>query len=99
MAFGKQDNSVTDVIRQVTLTNNEKFRSAAEVMARYNLGLQKYHQLQANPKSDRIHLQTLYSELKALGWVMGRDEQRVIKEIMTPPKVNPNAKPVKLRQY
>lgn len=99
MAFGKEDSRVADVMRQVTMINKEKFRSPSEVMARYNQGLEKYHQLQANPNTDRAHLQTLYSELKALGWVMGRDEQKVIKEIMTPPKPDPNQKPVKMRRY
>lgn len=99
MAFGKEDSRVADVMRQVTMTNKEKFRSPSEIVARYNQGLEKYHQLQSNPNTDRVHLQTLYSELKALGWVMGREEKKVISEIMTPPKTDPNQKPIKLRRY
>lgn len=99
MAFGKEDSRVSEVMRQVTMTNKEKFRSPSEVMAKYNQGLEKYHQLQANPNTDRVHLQTLYSELKALGWVIGRDEKKVIMEITTPPKVDVNKKPVKMRIY
>lgn len=90
---------LSEEIRQVSLTNKEKFRSPSEITAKYNLGLQKYHQMMNNPNTDRIHMQTLYSELKALGWVMGRDEKLVIKEIMTQPKKDVNARPVKLRQY
>lgn len=91
--------NLSEEIRQVSLTHKERFRSPSEITAKYNLGLQKYHQLMSNPNTDRIHLQTLYSELKALGWVMGREEKTVIKEIMNPPKKDPNAKPIKLRQY
>lgn len=94
-----EDSRVAEVMSKVTLTNNEKFRSPAEIMARYNKGLETYHQLQANPSTEKSHLQVLYSELKVLGWVIGRDEKKVIKEIMTPPKVDPNAKPVKMRRY
>ena len=87
--------NLPEEIRQVSLTHKERFRSPSEITAKYNLGLQ----LMSNPNTDRIHLQTLYSELKALGWVMGREEKTVIKEIMNPPKKDPNAKPIKLRQY
>lgn len=100
MALGKKDDRVTEAMRQISLTNKEKFRSPSEIVAKYNLGLEKYHQLQNNPNTDRVHLQALYSELKALGWVMGREEKKVIQEIMNPPKpVQSSGRPVKLRTY
>ena len=37
--------NLPEEIRQVSLTHKERFRSPSEITAKYNLGLQKYHQM------------------------------------------------------
>ena len=53
----------------------------AEIIAKYNQGCQKYLTLKNSENSNREHLQMIYAEVKTLGWVLGRDEKKIIAEI------------------
>ncbi len=58
-------------------------RSPQELMARYNLKRQQYKELKMTSDSPetREQLVMLYSEVKVLGWALGKDEQSVIKDM------------------
>ncbi len=67
----------------------EKMRSPQEVLARYNQALTTYRELSFS--TDDVYRQKLaaYAEIKALGWVLGKHEKTVIKDIAA----NSNATP------
>ncbi|MCI6869707.1 MAG: hypothetical protein MR853_03110 [Selenomonadales bacterium] len=73
--------AAADVIHQISISRNEKMRSPAEIIAKYNQGCQKYLTLKNSENSNREHLQMIYAEVKTLGWVLGRDEKKIIAEI------------------
>lgn len=57
----------------------EKMRSPQEITANYNLKLQQYHEIfrkNATPETQKQKL-LLYSEVKILGWVLGKSEQQI----------------------
>jgi hypothetical protein len=58
-------------------------RSPQELMARYNLKRQQYKEIKMTSDSPetREQLVMLYSEVKVLGWALGKDEQSVIKDM------------------
>jgi len=58
-------------------------RSPQELMARYNLKRQQYKELKMTSDSPetREQLVMLYSEVKVLGWALGKDEQSIIKDM------------------
>lgn len=62
----------------------EKMRHIQEIAARYEQGRQQYQKLLHEQRDNREQRVMLYAELKTLGWCMGRDEKRVIKEINDP---------------
>ena len=57
----------------------EKMRSVQEITANYNLKLQQYHEIfRKNPTPETQEQKlTLYSEVKILGWVLGKSESQV----------------------
>ncbi|MBO6178618.1 MAG: hypothetical protein IKN12_06480 [Selenomonadaceae bacterium] len=59
-----------------------KIRSPQEIMARYNLKLNQYKELRMHGETPGNHEQIvmIYSEIKALGWILGKDEKTIIKE-------------------
>ncbi len=61
----------------------EKMRSPQEVTARYNQMLGIYQQLSySNDEDDYGQKLSAYAEIKALGWVLGKHEKNVIKDIV-----------------
>ena len=59
----------------------EKLRHQQEVVARYNRALEVYRELCMS--SGEVHQQKLmtYTEIKTLGWVLGKPEKAVIKDV------------------
>ena len=57
----------------------EKMRSVKEITANYNLKLQQYHDIFRKPANSETQKQKLllYSEVKILGWVLGKSESQV----------------------
>ncbi len=67
-----------------SLSTVEKVRSPAEITARYNLKRQEYRELKMisdNSPEKREQIAMLYAEAKVLGWVLGKSEKKVIKEV------------------
>ncbi|EKU71438.1 hypothetical protein [Selenomonas sp. F0473] len=62
-------------------SGRRKMRSEAEILARYNLGRKQYKQLKLSRENNREQQQMLYAELKALGWILGRNEKDIVMEI------------------
>ena len=61
----------------------EKMRRPQEVLARYNQMLDIYQQLSySNDEDDYGQKLAAYAEIKALGWVLGKPEKNVIKDIV-----------------
>ncbi len=61
----------------------EKVRSPQEMLARYNLTLQDYKALNEAQVDNREQRLMLYTEIKLLGWVLGKPEKTVLKDINT----------------
>lgn len=59
----------------------ERMRSPQEVLARYNQALITYKELSFS--NDDVYRQKLatYAEIKILGWILGKHEKTVIKDI------------------
>lgn len=58
-------------------------RSPQELMARYNLKREQYKELKmtSDTPETREQLVMIYSEVKVLGWALGKDERTIIKEM------------------
>ncbi len=59
----------------------EKMRRYPEILARYKKELEDYKKLtqaQVDPREQRV---MLYSELKVLGWVLGKSDQQISLDI------------------
>lgn len=59
-------------------------RSPQEILARYNQKREQYKEVKMMNDSPetREQLVMIYSEVKVLGWVLGKDEKTIIKEMM-----------------
>ena len=59
----------------------EHMRSPQEILAKYNQALMTYKELSFS--TDDVYRQKLasYAEIKILGWVLGKHEKTVIKDI------------------
>ena len=69
------------LIIQQNNSQAEKMRSQAEIRARYQLDCQQYKSLKNNSDgNNQDHLLMLYTEIKLLGWVLGKTEQTVIRD-------------------
>lgn len=64
-------------------TRKEKMRSPQEVLARYNLRLQDYKALNESKVDNREQRLMLYTEIKLLGWTLGKAEKTVLRDINT----------------
>lgn len=62
----------------------ERPRSPQQITARYNQARQQYQALMRAENDNREQRVMLYAEIKALGWCMGREETKVIREINEP---------------
>lgn len=59
----------------------ERPRSAQSVLARYNQALAHYKELSFASGDVRTDKLLTYNEIKILGWVLGKAEKTVIKDI------------------
>ena len=73
-------NSLRDAIEKYTRPK-EKMRSPQEVLARYNQALMAYKELSFSPGDVHTQKLTTYTEIKILGWVLGKAEKVIIKDI------------------
>lgn len=62
-------------------SHRERVRSPQEVLARYNQALMAYQELCFTNGDVREQKFRTYNEIKILGWVLGKAEKNVIKDI------------------
>ena len=69
------------IIAQQNTSNVERLRSHADITARYNLDCQQYNELRKTDNgNDQEHLLMLYTEIKVLGWILGKNDQTVVRD-------------------
>lgn len=73
-------NNLKDVLESYTRPK-EKMRSPQEVLARYNQALMAYQELSFSSGDVSNQKLTIYHEIKILGWVLGKAEKVIIKDI------------------
>ena len=73
-------NSIKDELEKYSRPK-ERMRSPQEVLARYNQALMAYRELSFASGDVREQKLTVYHEIKILGWVLGKAEKVIIKDI------------------
>ena len=61
--------------------SKEKTRSRAEIHARYIKTLEQYRKLSQSENPPREQRMTLFTEVKLLGWVLGKRDKDVANEL------------------
>ena len=82
MNDNKKSQTTSEIIG--SLSTAPKMKSQGEITARYNLKRQEYQELKMisdNSPEKREQIAMLYAEAKVLGWVLGKSEKKVIKEV------------------
>lgn len=59
----------------------EKMRHVQEIDARYKLRLNQYKELNISRSDNRDQRLMIYTEIKTLGWVLGKKDKAIIKDI------------------
>ncbi|MCR5438423.1 MAG: hypothetical protein K6F01_03125 [Selenomonas sp.] len=72
------------MIRRHASNRPEKPRSVQEISARYQQAIKQYQMLMRSQNDNREQRVMLYSEIKVLGWCLGRDEHKIVQEINLP---------------
>lgn len=62
-------------------TPPEKMRHVQEVSALYKQRLNQYKEMNVNFSDNRDQRLMVYTEIKVLGWVLGKKEKNVLKEV------------------
>ncbi len=72
-------NNLKDLV--ASYTHRERVRSPQEITARYNQDLLAYKELCFASGDNREQKLQVYNEIKVLGWVLGKAEKNIIKDI------------------
>lgn len=74
-----------DIVKEVEKYRKppNKLRSQQEITAKYNQSLEYYKELCFKPQETNQLKLTTYTEIKILGWVLGKPEKDIIKDIAT----------------
>ena len=59
-------------------------RHTQEILAKYNQAIIQYQEYMRSHDDNREQRVMLYSEIKTLGWVLGKPEKDIIKDINNP---------------
>lgn len=70
--------NTTNLIAKQSVRNVESMRSQAEILAKYHQDCQQYKTLKTSDGDHREQLLTMYTEIKLLGWVLGKNDQTII---------------------
>lgn len=80
-------NDIVEIVKEYK--KPPKMRSPQEITAKYNQALQYYKELCFKPQeTNQLKLST-YTEIKILGWVLGKPERVIIKDISDHSASNP----------
>lgn len=80
----KAVDAAEDKIRRHSAGRPEKPRSIQEISARYLQAIKQYQELMRSENDNREQRVMLYAEIKTLGWCLGREEHKIVKEINVP---------------
>lgn len=72
-------NNLKEIVENYS--RRERVRSPQEILARYNQALMAYRELSFATGDVREQKLTVYHEIKILGWVLGKAEKKVIRDI------------------
>ena len=77
------EQSMEDVLKLVERYNRppNRLRSVQEITARYNLALETYKKICFSSGDVREQKVATHAEIKMLGWVLGKPEKDIIKDI------------------
>ena len=70
-----------DIVAHYNVKDYGKPRSIQETTARYHQKCQQYKNLRMMDNVDREQLSMAYAEAKALGWVIGKEEKDIYREL------------------
>lgn len=70
-----------DIIASQNTVTIERMRHPAEILARYQQDCKQYKELKASKGNVREQLLMLYAEVKLLGWILGKTESDVVKDV------------------
>ncbi|MCR5757936.1 MAG: hypothetical protein K6F95_08525 [Selenomonas sp.] len=79
-------NAAEEMIRRHTGGRPEKPRTVQAISARYYQAISQYQELMRAEVDNREQRVMLYAEIKTLGWCLGREESKIVKEINAPAK-------------
>ena len=71
-------------VKDGNLITRRHGRHTQEILAKYNQDIIQYQEYMRSHDDNREQRLMLSSEIKALGWVLGKPEQEIIKELNTP---------------
>ena len=72
---------IATLVENYNTSKPEKMRHVQEVSARYKLRLNQYKELNVTYSDNRDQRLMIYTEIKVLGWILGKREKDVIKDI------------------
>lgn len=70
-------------VKDGNLITRRTGRHTQEILARYHQAIIQYQEYMRSHDDNREQRVMLYSEIKALGWVLGKPEPEIIREINT----------------
>ena len=76
----RNDSNIAALVESYNSTP-ERMRHVQEVSARYKLRLNQYKELNMSRSDNRDQRLMVYTEIKVLGWVLGKKEKDVLKEV------------------
>ncbi|MBR6710909.1 MAG: hypothetical protein IKI81_05205 [Selenomonadaceae bacterium] len=79
-----KNTNTKEIISSQSSDRLEKMRNPQEITARYNLRIQQYKELNASKVDDREQRLMIYTEIKVIGWILGKKEKTIIKEMNAP---------------
>jgi hypothetical protein len=71
-------------VKDGNLITRRSGRHTQEILAKYNQSIIQYQEYMRSHDDNREQRLMLYSEIKALGWVLGKPEKDIIKDINNP---------------
>lgn len=71
-------------VKDGNLITRRNGRHTQEIIAKYNQSILQYQEYMRSHDDNREQRVMLYSEIKALGWVLGKPEKDIIKDINNP---------------
>ena len=75
------EQEMKDIVAHYNMRNYGKPRSVQETTARYHQKCEQYKNLRSMDNVDHEQISMVYAEAKALGWVIGKEEKDIYREL------------------